>query len=62
MESLHSWVQDKAYDTVLLFNLEHQLNLDEKQINKLLERLNQIFMKKKKKILQELVLNIKNKF
>ena len=37
MESLHSWVPDKSYDNVLLFNLEHQLNLEENQVNELLQ-------------------------
>ena len=69
MESLHSWVPGKAYEAVLLFNLEHQLNLNENQINELLARLNQIFREKEEKNVarisakyQKQILNIMNKY
>ena len=69
IESLNSWVPAKAYDIVLQFNLEHDLNLDEALINELLGKLNQVFREKEEKNVakistkyQKQILNIMDKY
>ena len=69
IECLNSWIPAKAYDVMLLFNLEHNLNFDEYMINELLARLNQIFREKEEKNVarisakyQKQILNIMNKY
>ena len=69
IETLNSWIPGPAYDIVLAFNLEHNLNLDEILINELLGKLNQIFREKEEKNVarikakyQKQILNIMDKY
>jgi hypothetical protein len=69
MEALNSWIPGPAYDIVLGFNLQHNLNLDEILINDLLGKLHQIFREKEEKNVarinakyQKQILNIMDKY
>ena len=69
IDSLNSWVPGMAYDVMLQFNLEHDLNMDEVLINELLGKLNQVFREKVEKNVtritakyQKQILNLMNKY
>jgi hypothetical protein len=69
MDSLNSWIPGMAYDVMLQFNLEHDLNMDEVMINELLGKLNQVFREKEEKNVtrisakyQKQILNIMDKY
>ena len=69
IEALNSWIPAPAYDIVLDFNLEHNLNLDEILINDLLGNLHKIFREKEEKNVarinakyQKQILNIMDKY
>ena len=69
IEGLKSWIPGPAYDIVLRFNLEHNLNLDEIAIDELLGNLHQIYREKEEKNVKKIstkyqkqILNIMNKY
>ena len=69
IDSLNSWIPGMAYDIMLQFNLDHNLNMDEVLINELLGKLNQVFREKEEKNVikisvkyQKQILNIMDKY